>query len=110
MESRLAASGVKAHCLNATRTALRFSACLTGGEKPRTGIHAPIPASGVMTACPSAAPLAHQAASQSRPVRDVTQEYAADWTIVQLREPAQKIADRIKVLMCVERTAERATY
>ena len=29
---------------------------------------------------------------------DVTQGYAADWTITQLREPAQKIADRIEAL------------
>ena len=30
---------------------------------------------------------------------DVTQGYAADWTIAQLREPAQRIADRIEALM-----------
>lgn len=30
---------------------------------------------------------------------DVTQGYAADWTIAQLRESAQKIADRIEALM-----------
>ncbi len=30
---------------------------------------------------------------------DVTQGYAADWTIGQLREPAQRIADRIEALM-----------
>ena len=30
---------------------------------------------------------------------DVTEGYAADWTVEQLREPAQKIADRIAVLM-----------
>ena len=33
------------------------------------------------------------------PPRDVTEGYAADWTIDQLREPAQKIADRIEILM-----------
>ena len=30
---------------------------------------------------------------------DVTEGYAADWTIGQLREPAQRIADRIEALM-----------
>ena len=30
---------------------------------------------------------------------DVTEGYAADWTVVQLREPAQRIADRIDKLM-----------
>ena len=30
---------------------------------------------------------------------DVTEGYAADWTIRQLREPAQRIADRIEELM-----------
>ena len=30
---------------------------------------------------------------------DVTEGYAAEWTIGQLREPAQRIADRIEVLM-----------
>ena len=33
------------------------------------------------------------------PPRDVTEGYAADWTIGQLREPAQRIADRIEALM-----------
>ena len=31
---------------------------------------------------------------------DVTEGYAADWTAGQLREPAQRIADRIELLMC----------
>jgi len=31
---------------------------------------------------------------------DVSQGYAADWTITQLREPAQKIAGRIEALTC----------
>ena len=31
--------------------------------------------------------------------RDITEGYAADWTIGQLREPTQRIADRIEVLM-----------
>ena len=30
---------------------------------------------------------------------DPTEGYAADWTVAQLREPAQKIADRIETLM-----------
>ena len=30
---------------------------------------------------------------------DVTEGCAADWTIEQLREPAQRIADRIEALM-----------
>ena len=33
------------------------------------------------------------------PPNDVTEGYAADWTVAQLREPAQKIADRIETLM-----------
>ncbi|MCY4592687.1 MAG: hypothetical protein OXE86_19450 [Alphaproteobacteria bacterium] len=36
------------------------------------------------------------------PPRDITQSYAADWTIGQLREPAQRIADRIEALMMGE--------
>ena len=31
---------------------------------------------------------------------DVTEGYAADWTAEQLREPAQRVADRIDVLSC----------
>ena len=30
--------------------------------------------------------------------RDVTESYAADWSVEQLREPAQRIADRIDEL------------
>ena len=33
------------------------------------------------------------------PPNDVTEGYAADWTIKQLREPAQRIADRIEAMM-----------
>ena len=33
------------------------------------------------------------------PANDITESYAADWTIEQLREPAQRIADRIEALM-----------
>ena len=30
---------------------------------------------------------------------DVTEGYAADWTVEQLREPAQRVADRIDALI-----------
>ena len=30
--------------------------------------------------------------------RDVTESYAAEWTVEQLREPAQRVADRIDEL------------
>ena len=44
-----------------------------------------------------------QAAGEPRAAqRDVTEGYAADWTIGQLREPAQRIADRIEALMSAE--------
>ena len=33
------------------------------------------------------------------PASDITEGYAADWTIEQLRQPAQQIADRIEFLM-----------
>ena len=33
------------------------------------------------------------------PASDITEGYGADWTIEQLREPAQRIADRIETLM-----------
>ena len=33
---------------------------------------------------------------------DVTEGYAADWTVEQLRAHAQRIADRIDELMCAE--------
>ena len=42
--------------------------------------------------------LTKRLVNHARP-NDVTQGYAADWTIVQLREPAQRIADRIEALM-----------
>ena len=41
--------------------------------------------------------LTKRLVNHARP-NDVTQGYAADWTIAQLREPAQKIADRIEAL------------
>ena len=30
---------------------------------------------------------------------DITEGYAADWTVEQLREPAQRVADRIEALL-----------
>ncbi len=39
---------------------------------------------------------------------DITEGYAADWTVEQLREPSQRIADRIDALMNVDATAETA--
>ena len=33
---------------------------------------------------------------------DITEGYAADWTVEQLREPAQRVADRIDELMKLE--------
>ena len=35
---------------------------------------------------------------------DITEGYAADWTLGQLREPAQRIADRIEGLMNADET------
>ena len=32
------------------------------------------------------------------PASDIAEAYAADWTVAQLREPAQRSADRIEVL------------
>ena len=42
--------------------------------------------------------LTKRLVNHARP-NDVTEGYAADWTIGQLREPAQRIADRIDGLM-----------
>ena len=42
--------------------------------------------------------LTRRLVNHSRP-NDVTKGYAADWTVAQLRERAQKIADRIEALM-----------
>ena len=33
---------------------------------------------------------------------DVTEGYAADWTVEQLREPAQRMAERVYALMTSE--------
>ena len=42
--------------------------------------------------------LTKRLVNHARP-NDVTEGYAADWTVGQLREPAQIIADRIDELM-----------
>ncbi len=42
--------------------------------------------------------LTKRLVNHARPA-DVTEGYAADWTIGQLRGPAQQIADRIELLM-----------
>ena len=41
--------------------------------------------------------LTKRLVNHARP-QDVTEGYAADWTVEQLREPAQRIADRIDEL------------
>ena len=43
--------------------------------------------------------LTKRLVNHARP-NDVTEGYAADWTVAQLRELAQNIADRIEALMC----------
>ena len=45
--------------------------------------------------------LTKRLVNHARP-SDVTEGYAADWTIEQLREPAQRIADRIEAMMNAE--------
>ncbi len=47
------------------------------------------------------ASLTKRLVNHARP-NDVTQSYAADWTIEQLRDPAQRVADRIQQLMKAE--------
>ncbi len=42
--------------------------------------------------------LTKRLVNHARP-NDVTEGCAADWTVAQLREPAQRIADRIETLM-----------
>ncbi len=44
--------------------------------------------------------LTKRLVNHARP-SDVTEGYAADWTVEQLREPAQRVADRIDELMAV---------
>ena len=51
--------------------------------------------------------LTKRLVNHARP-NDVTEGYAADWTIAQLREPAQKIADRIEALMSAAAIAAHA--
>lgn len=50
--------------------------------------------------------LTKRLVNHARP-NDVTEGYAADWTIGQLREPAQRIADRIDGLMREDVRSER---
>ena len=50
--------------------------------------------------------LTKRLVNHARP-QDVTEGYAADWTVEQLREPAQRIADRIDEL-CAARVSSRA--
>ena len=51
--------------------------------------------------------LTKRLVNHARP-SDVTEGYAADWTVEQLREPAQRIADRIDVLMSTAVATESA--
>ena len=44
-------------------------------------------------------PIAHDVRLETRALFAFTEGYAAEWTIGQLREPAQRIADRIEELM-----------
>lgn len=46
--------------------------------------------------------LTKRLVNHARP-NDVTEGYAADWTVAQLREPAQRVADRIDELMELSR-------
>ena len=49
--------------------------------------------------------LTKRLVNHARP-SDVTEGYAADWTVEQLREPAQRMADRIDVLMNSTKTGD----
>ncbi len=51
--------------------------------------------------------LTKRLVNHARP-QDVTEGYAADWTVEQLREPAQRVADRIDALMNTNTRPERA--
>ncbi len=51
--------------------------------------------------------LTKRLVNHARP-QDVTEGYAADWTVEQLREPAQRIADRIDKLMGEDMPAAEA--
>ena len=50
--------------------------------------------------------LTKRLVNHARP-SDVTEGYAADWTVDQLREPAQRIADRIDELAAFESVTMR---
>ncbi len=51
--------------------------------------------------------LTERLVNHARP-GDVTEGYAADWTVGQLREPAQRIADRIDAPMNADAPADQA--
>ena len=51
--------------------------------------------------------LTKRLVNHARP-NDVTEGYAADWTVAQLREPAQRIADRIEALVTLPRSTTQA--
>ena len=52
-------------------------------------------------------PLTKRLVNHARP-GDVTEGYSADWTVEQLRKPAQRVADRIDVLMNADACPQRA--
>ena len=54
--------------------------------------------------------LVKRLVNHRRPGGDVTQGYAADWTLDQLRDPAQRIADRIDALIAASGDAEQAGW
>ena len=54
--------------------------------------------------------LVKRLVNHRRPGGDVTQGYAADWTLEQLRDPAQRIADRIDALIAASGDAEQAGW
>ncbi len=53
--------------------------------------------------------LTKRLVNHARP-SDVTEGYAADWTVEQLREPAQKVADRIDELMAIRGAGPDSTH
>ena len=53
--------------------------------------------------------LTKRPVNHARP-NDVTEGYAADWTIEQLGDPAQRIADRIQTLMSAAQDREATQY
>ena len=52
--------------------------------------------------------LTKRLVNHARP-SDVTEGYAADWTVEQLREPAQRLADKVDELMSAESDLIRAS-